>query len=127
TDELELSANLRYDHDRRKNQTLTPQAFLNAAGIPGTTGSERKNTWDDWQPQVILRYQATPNASLYASYARGFRSGGFNQTGVATAATAAGFDNVRDQFDAETADTFEVGFKTRLLDNRLQLNGSVYT
>jgi len=127
TDRLELSLNARYDRDRRENTTETPQFFLTAAGIPGATGDKRKRTWDDFQPQAILRYQAAPDTSVYASYSRGFRSGGFNQTGVATAAAAAGFDNVGDTFDAETADTFEAGFKTRLFDSRVQLNGSVYT
>jgi iron complex outermembrane receptor protein len=127
TDKLELSANLRYDKDRRTNTTMTPQSFLTAAGIPGRTGDKRKNTWDSWQPQAVLRYQLTPDASLYASYSRGFRSGGFNQTGVATAARAAGFDNVGDQFSPEIADTVEAGFKTRLWNNRVQFNGSVFT
>ena len=67
------------------------------------------------------------NLNVYASYSRGFRSGGFNQTGVATAAAAAGFDNVGDMFGAETANTYEAGFKSRWFDDRLVLNGSVYT
>ncbi|WP_374571273.1 TonB-dependent receptor [Phenylobacterium sp.] len=127
TDKLELSLNVRYDHDRRKNTTETPQAFLTAAGIPATTGETRSHTWSEVQPQVILRYEAMSNFNVYASYGRGFRSGGFNQTGVATAAAAAGFDNVGDLFDAETATTYEAGFKSRWLENRLTLNASAYT
>lgn len=127
TDRLELSLNVRYDRDRRKNTTETPQAFLTAAGIPAITGQRRKHTWSEWQPQAILRYEAADSLNLYASYSRGFRSGGFNQTGVATAAAAAGFDNVGDLFDAETASTWEAGFKSRWFENRLTLNGSVYT
>ncbi len=65
--------------------------------------------------------------TLYASWSRGFRSGGFNQTGVATAAGAAGFVGVGDLFKAEHAETFEGGFKTRLADGRVRLNASVYT
>ena len=68
----------------------------------------------------------TDDLTLYASYGRGFRSGGFNQTGVAQAAQAAGFPNVGDLFKAETADTVEAGFKSHWLDGRLLLNGSAY-
>jgi iron complex outermembrane receptor protein len=75
---------------------------------------------------VILKYQWTDDLSVYGDFSRGFRSGGFNQTGVATAAAAAGFDNVGDQFDGETANTWEAGFKSRWFDDRLLVNGSIY-
>ena len=127
TPQLELSANIRYDNDHRKNTTLTPQAFLTAAAIPATTGLLREHTWHAWQPQFILRYEPINNFSVYASYSRGFRSGGFNQTGVATAATAAGFVGVGDLFKAERAETFEAGFKSRFMGNRVTFNASAYT
>ena len=131
-DNLELSANMRYDSDHRVNTTLTPQEFLDAnpitgrAAIPATTGEKRAHTWAAFQPQFILRWQATDEINLYTDYSRGFRSGGFNQTGVAQAAQAAGFPNVGDLFKAETADTVEAGFKSHWLDGRLLLNGSAY-
>lgn len=127
TDSLELSLNARYDSDHRKNTTQTPTAFLAASGIPGAQGDQRSHTWDAFQPQAILRYAVNDNVNVYASYGRGFRSGGFNQTGVATAAAAAGFDNVGDQFNAETATTYEIGAKTRWFNDRLTVDGSVYT
>ena len=127
TDHLELSLNARYDSDHRRDTTETPQAFLNAAGIPATTGDSRANTWGAFEPQAVLKYQFNDDVNVYGSYSRGFRSGGFNQIGVATAAKNAGFDNVGDQFDAETSDAFEIGFKSRLLDHRLILDGSVWT
>ena len=126
TDQLELSLNLRYDNDHRENTTETPNTFLGFFGIPSAQGDKRSKTWDDWQPQVILRWKPNADLNLYGSYSRGFRSGGFNQTGVSTAGAASGFDNIHDIFDQETADTFEVGFKSRWLDNRLTVNGSYY-
>lgn len=132
TDQLELSLNLRYDHDRRTNTTLTPQEFLDAnpitgrEAIPAATGDVRRNSWDDWQPQVILRYTPTDDLNLFASYSRGFRSGGFNQTGVGQTAISNGFFGVGDLFDQETADTFEAGFKSTLLDDRVNFSASAY-
>src|SRR5690606_14782021 len=55
-------------------------------------------------------------------YSRGFRSGGFNQTGVG----AAGIAGVGDLFDEETADTYEVGAKAQFFDRRLTANLSLY-
>ncbi|MGD9800782.1 MAG: TonB-dependent receptor, partial [Parvularculaceae bacterium] len=126
-DNLELSLNLRYDHDKRENTTLTPSAFLPCAPGPTCgTGLVRENTWDDWQPQAILRYMPTDELTLFASYSRGFRSGGFNQTGVGALASAGGFFNVGDLFDQETADTYEAGFKSSFMDGRVNLNASGY-
>ncbi len=127
TDDLELSLNARFDSDHRVNTTLTPQDFLKAGGIGGKTGDKRAHTWSAFQPQAILRYTANENINLYVSYSRGFRSGGFNQTGVATAAAASGFSNVGDQFNAETATTYEGGMKFRTADDRLRLNAAIYT
>ena len=127
TPQLELSGNVRFDSDHRKNTTITPQAFLDAFAIPAHTGDMRERTFQGWQPQAILKYTPTDFFTVYGSYSKGFRSGGFNQTGVATAATAGGFVGVGDVFQAEHDETFEAGFKSRWLDNRLTFNGSVYT
>ncbi len=127
TDSLELSLNLRYDHDKRDNTTETPTAFLPCAPSPICgTGVVRTNSWDDWQPQAVLRYTPMDNLNFFASYSRGFRSGGFNQTGVGTVAAAGGFFGVGDLFDQETADTFEAGFKSTALDGRLNFSASGY-
>ena len=125
--QLELSLNVRYDRDHRKNITDTPQAFLDAAQIPARTGQERTHTFAGWQPQAVLKYTVSNDLTLYGSYGKGFRSGGFNQTGVATAAAAAGFAGVGDTFRAEHAETFEGGIKTRLLNDRVRFNISGYT
>jgi iron complex outermembrane receptor protein len=123
TDTLELSTALRYDRDSRENTTRTPAEFIPAplAGI-AFPGQVRTHTWDDVQPRVTLRHKPTPDSTLYVGYSRGFRSGGFNQTGVG----AAGIAGVTDLFDAETADTFEGGAKAEFLDKRVSTNVSIY-
>lgn len=126
---LELNASLRYDEDKREQTTLTPTAFLpNVEGFPqGATGDVRETTFKEWQPKVTLRYTPTDDLTLYGGYSTGFRSGGFNQTGVGAIAFANNILGVDDIFEAEVATTFELGFKSTLLDNRMTLNGSVFT
>jgi iron complex outermembrane receptor protein len=123
SDRTEFSFALRYDDDERENTTLTPTFYLPTADA--TTGEVRKNSWDKLQPRVALRYQPSDAVTLFGSYGRGFRSGGFNQTGVGVDPEAAN-RGVIDTFDAEVADTFEVGVKSQLADGRVNLNASVF-
>lgn len=129
SDQFRVDASLRYDRDKRVNTTLTPTAFLpNVPGFPqGATGERRRATFDDLQPKVTLTYQPTDDVTLYGGYSRGFRSGGFNQTGVGGVAASNGIVGVSDLFEAETATTFEAGIKTRLLDRKLTLNAAAYS
>ncbi len=121
SDAFEGAFSLRYDEDERENTTMTPIAFLpNIPGFPqGVTGEVRKNTWDDLQPKLSLRYLASENTTVFGSLSRGFRSGGFNQTGVGAVAAANGIPGVGDLFDEETTETIEVGFKGLYMDNRV--------
>ncbi len=123
SDRTELSVALRYDEDERENTTLTPTAFLPTPDA--FTGEVRKDTWDEVQPRVTLRYATSDNTSVYGSWGRGFRSGGFNQTGVGADPLAQSL-GVVDQFDAEVADTLEFGFKGAFADNRVGFDFSVF-
>ena len=128
TDQFKIDLGLRYDRDRRRNTTLTPAGFMNGPGLPdGTTGEVRKAVFDDWQPKVTLTWEPSNTVTLYGGYSRGFRSGGFNQTGVGGVAAANGIVGVEDLFQAETADTFEAGVRTQLLDRHLTLSANAYT
>lgn len=125
--ELRVDASLRYDRDRRRQTTLTPQSFLpNVPGVPqAQSGEVRTAVFDDWQPKITLTYEPSPDVTLYGGYSRGFRSGGFNQTGVGAEAAANAIVGVGDLFQAETADTFEVGAKAQL--GPVRLAGAAYT
>ena len=127
TRQLELDVAIRYDEDQRQNTTDTPTNFLPPATL-GTahTGEVRKHTFDAAQPKGTLRYKPTDNLTLYGGWSRGFRSGGFNQTGVGAVAAASGHLGVHDLFNAEIAETWEVGAKSEFLDRRLGANLALY-
>ena len=129
SDQFRVDASLRYDRDKRVNTTLTPTIYLpNVPGFPqGATGEKRRAVFDDLQPKITLTYQPTDDVTLYGGYSRGFRSGGFNQTGVGGVASSNGIVGVSDIFKDETATTFEAGIKTRLLDRKLTLNAAAYS
>ena len=123
----ELDAALRYDEDSRRNTTDTPAAFLLQLQDPTAfAGEVRKHTWSELQPKGTLRYKPTDDITIYGGWSRGFRSGGFNQTGVGAGAPNSGILGVNDLFNAEVADTYEVGVKGEFLDRRLSAGLSAF-
>ncbi|WP_395679999.1 TonB-dependent receptor [Dokdonella sp.] len=72
-------------------------------------------------PKVSIDWQVTPDAMLYALYSKGFKSGGFNIRANTTAVPRSG-----DPFKDETVDSFEVGGKFTLLDERMYLNVALF-
>jgi iron complex outermembrane recepter protein len=122
-DQFEVDAAIRYDEDRRENTTDTPTAFLPITNPPQNplpfTGEVRTHTWSETQPKVTLRYKPSEDVTFYGGWSRGFRSGGFNQTGVGAVADASGIAGVNDLFNAEVADTWEAGVKGQFVDRRL--------
>jgi iron complex outermembrane receptor protein len=76
--------------------------------------------WDEATWRLALGYQFTDDVYGYFNYARGFKSGGYNdQSGTG------GQPLERIQIrptDPETADSFEVGVRSDLFDDTLRLN-----
>lgn len=73
-----------------------------------------------------IAWQATDNVYLYAGYARGFKSGGINMSGLP-------LDNLNQPALAtavirpELNTTYEAGLKAKLFDQRLVVNFAVYS
>lgn len=75
--------------------------------------------WDALTPRFALDWQVTPDALVYASATRGFKSGGFQ--GIAGSGPSQ-----QAPYDPEYAWSYEGGAKTQWLDNRLRLNVAVF-
>jgi len=124
-DNLEISAAARYD---RESRTQFVSEF-NTAGAPGAVN---RATFDKVQPKFTVRWLPDLEVAgldllnIYGSWGIGFRSGQFNQNGVAEAASQIGLDGVKDVVDAEEARTFEAGFKSAWFNNRLTLEGAFF-
>ena len=129
-DRLEIAFAGRYDEDDREQTVDSRQGnyengvLVSAVGVPGAVNNAE---FDQFQPKVTLRYEATDNLNLYASWGEGVRSGQFNQNGVAQTAAGAGVVSVSDQIGQEETTTSEIGFKSIFNGGRYTLNGSIYT
>jgi iron complex outermembrane receptor protein len=110
TDQLTLTAGGRYSYEE-KEFTNQPLFF--------PVSMTYKSDWDNFSPKLGVNYRFTDDLMAYATWSKGFRSGGYN--GRAASFTSAG------PYDAETVESYEAGLKTELFERRLRLNGAVFS
>lgn len=134
TEQWELTTGLRYTYEDKTGEfhqspifgasldELTPvqQATANAIRNNFYKGQafETELTDDSVSGLISLSYALTDDALVYASYARGGKSGGLNLTALP--------DGVNSTIDPETVDNYELGVKAQWLDARLTTNLAVF-
>ncbi|MBX3430001.1 MAG: TonB-dependent receptor [Hyphomonadaceae bacterium] len=127
TDRFSVSVGGRWTRDDKEAEVFKANYF--GLGIPSPsavpfgilTNYTNERTFEEFTPRFSASYSLTPDFNLYASYGRGFKSGGFDMRGDATATP----DTMRG-YDPEIVDSYEIGFKSFLFDHRLRLNGAVF-
>jgi iron complex outermembrane receptor protein len=77
------------------------------------------DSWSEFSPKLGVEFQASDDTLLYATWAEGYKSGGFN--GLAASESAA-----RTPFDSESVANYEVGIKADLLDKTLRVNAAIF-
>ena len=106
TDALDLTGGARYDSDKRSSVD---------AAVPGSRIGE---TFSEFQPKATLAYHFSPNSQVYATYSRGFRSGGFNAF-----FSVGGFNR---EYKPQVNDNYEIGGKIAALGGKVFLSASLY-
>ena len=130
TDKLKISGGLRYTKDdktgtvfRRNYTGIRSPRFGNANAVPGLIRTDYTNdrSFDQFTPRVSISYEPRKDLNLYASWGRGFKSGGFDMRGdaVFTPTTVNGYE-------PEKITSYEVGMKGAFLDRTLFLNMAGY-
>jgi len=97
--------------------TLGARAEQDKVHIDPAVGSRQSASWQRFTPKAALQYEWQPDAYVYASYAEGFRAGGFNA--FSSAANYPGYD-------PEKVKTYELGAKGWLADKRLRYSAALY-
>ena len=77
------------------------------------------NTFTNTLVKLGVDYSFTDELFAYASYSQGYKSGGWPTRLSDPALEVPGFDE-------ETADAYEIGFKSEWLENRLRVNGAAF-
>jgi outer membrane receptor protein involved in Fe transport len=135
SDKLKLTAGLRYNNDKKTITArttlfnfLVPHGSTNAYespyiggydADPGTAGNQlfqvRSVKYGELTGRAVLDYQITPDHLLYASYSRGYKSGGINPP-------LSPIFSVPESFNPEFVNAFEIGSKNSFGNGALQLN-----
>ncbi len=117
TDKLNIEAGVEHFHSDFKYYSPYGQ-FAYQATTPGTdAGSSHK-----WNYKAGANYKLTPHVMLYADFAQGFRDGGANSGLTPSCYT----NGVPQQYDPDTMNNYELGWKSTLLDGHLLWNGATY-
>lgn len=127
TDQLSISAGGRYTEDRRHATILrttrvggaSPFFGGTAVTIATATNFDGRAEFSDFNPRASISWSPTDDHMLYASYAQGFKGGGFDPRGNATIAPDTDRNGVRSYdeiynfflFDPETVDSYEIGYR----------------
>lgn len=111
-DGLKFTVGLRQNYERKRFNRQFSHIEGGDAYIPYEVLTA---DWSSFTPKVGLDWKATEDVLLYASYAEGFKGGGWNPRPTTGADGA-------NPFDPETVKTYEVGAKTQWFDRRLTLN-----
>lgn len=117
TEQLSVTGGVRYTHETKDFRRTS--GFYNLANVlypapPFSAYNPPKAVFNDTSYRAKLAYTPSHDALFYASYSKGFKSGGFNALGNDPA------------FAPETLTSAEVGAKLGLFDRRLSLTASAY-
>jgi outer membrane receptor protein involved in Fe transport len=139
SDRLKFTAGLRYSHDKKFVRARSPilsfavpygvtegtqSPFIAAYdGDPGRPGNqlfaEREVSFGRLTGRAVIDFKVTPDNLIYASYSRGYKSGGINPP-IPTEF------NVSETFAPEAVNAFEIGTKNTFANGTIRLNASAF-
>jgi iron complex outermembrane receptor protein len=120
TPKLKATFGLRYDHEKRE---AIFNGFGDAMLFNGVVTDIKPNitangTYSAVSPKLSLSYAVNDLSNIYASFTRGFRAGGINASSLPA--------GVRQTFNPEYSNNYELGYKAFLLDKKLSVGASAF-
>jgi iron complex outermembrane recepter protein len=115
-----LNLGVRYTREKKEAKIATIRAgggsIPERTLVPDFADSE---SWSDLSPRIGVQWMPAPDSQIYAYWAKGFRSGGYNfrntDPGVAPG-----------PFDAEDQSSYELGWKQDFAHGRVRLNAALF-
>ncbi|MBL4671296.1 MAG: TonB-dependent receptor [Arenicella sp.] len=84
--------------------------------------------WSNFTPKVGINWNLADDVLAFASFTRGFRSGGYNVrfTDLTFITSPDNPTSTPGPYNEESVDAFELGIKSKFLNGRVRLNASVF-
>ena len=125
---LGITAGMRYEHavrsiERKRHYTINGRDYALNDPLLGSLSSQysgvydQEASFDSFLPRFVLDYRLNSGVMAYTSVARGYKAGGFSM--ISNDPDVSGYE-------PEYAWTYEIGMKSRFLDDRLLLNLSAF-
>ncbi len=116
-----IRGGLRYDYQQSRAEVSglylpdgSPTGFPTQPDTSGTT------TYHAWSPMLSLSFHPNEHAHIYASYNRGYRTGGLSQLSSDPSQPPLY------PYQPEYSNNYEVGLKTNYFENRLHANFALF-
>lgn len=131
-DKLRVIAGLRYNYDDKTQEMRLYYNDDDGNLLYDTGVFDYGETMGKMTYKLGIEYDLAESSMAYLTASSGYKSGGitFSPDFFTAVMTADGYQVPDDlsafEYDEETSMAYELGFKNRLMDNRLQLNGSLF-
>jgi iron complex outermembrane receptor protein len=120
SESFKLNLGVRYTREKKEAEVSTVRAgggsISDRTIVPNFSDSAQ---WEDVSPRVGFQWTPAQDSQIYAYWAKGFRSGGYNfrntDPGVAPG-----------PFDSEDQSSFELGWKQDFADGRVRINTAAF-
>ena len=124
TEKLALIGGARWSYDDKDWCTNTLENTTGESPWPTDGKLCTDENWDEVTPRLVAQYDIGDDVMIFGSVAKGYKGGGFNNEAADTNGDFMG-DTIA-SFDPETSIAYELGLKSTMLDDQMQLNGSVF-
>jgi len=108
-----LTLGLRYTHDEKQGADFL-NFTLPLVGLSFPQAKQFDRSWTQTTGKVGISYKPSDQLMLYANASKGYLSGG---------GLVGNFPGI---YQPEKVNAYEAGFKSTLMDDRLQFNGAIY-
>jgi len=115
SDVLSFTIGGRYSYEKKE---YFIDSIFPASGKIATPPTTDSQSWSTFVPKIGVDYHISDDVLLYASVSEGVKSGGWNPRPLVPAEFK--------RFDQESLTAFELGMKSRLLDNRMTFNVAAF-
>lgn len=116
---LEITFGGRWSRDNRKATMRQAYGTLEGSLYPAPSVGNGDNEFNNFSPSLVVSYEFNEHVNGYLKYVKGYKSGGFNVRASTIVRFNEGYDN-------EELGSYELGLKSRWLDDRVQVNFAAF-